>query len=415
MAKSNEQKFWKNFAKFNWEKKAILVRNFESSLSEINEEQIFMMLVSYSNQCRKTTSARGFKFYVHGQRQHEEEILQILPLEKDRSLLGYHSRMEKIFSDYCLVCDELLQVSQDNWGKLCAFTDKLFSYVGFPNRFSELGLYLGNYRKTPFGVHVDGCGVFSFPVVGQKKFRLWTSAFVKKNPKLNRADHYSQFKKNSVVFNAKPGDMTYWPSSAWHIAESDGSFSATWSLGVWLDRSHQETVEDALKPLLKSQLGSLGEDCVTNPKPAQKNGQVLELPLHQLKSISVIRKLSKNALHDTFMKSWIELRSKQGLAKAPELKIKKNISLHSRIQQLDSNCIFWTKLKSEPKTIYAFQGNLVETSPAPELLKLIKDLNSGKTCIVADYLKGPHRQRDLSALRLLGQAGAFQSFLKKLI
>ena len=107
--------------------------------------------------------------------------------------------MEKYFSDYCLVCDELLQANQKNWKKLQEFTDTLFTHVGFPNQFVEMGLYLGNYRQTPFGVHVDGCGVFSFPVIGKKTFRLWKSEFGKQHPELDRAHDYSALKKNSQI------------------------------------------------------------------------------------------------------------------------------------------------------------------------------------------------------------------------
>ncbi len=60
--------------------------------------------------------------------------------------------------------------------------------------------------------------------------------------------------------------MTYWPSSAWHIAESNGSFSATWSLGVWVDQPHKEIFSESLKDLLEKKLGTKGEAPTTTFK-----------------------------------------------------------------------------------------------------------------------------------------------------
>ncbi|MBO9666314.1 MAG: RNA methylase, partial [Bdellovibrio sp.] len=242
-----DQKFWQNFAKNYWEKKALLLKNVQSSIHEISADEVFKLLVLYADLCRKRHDPEGFKFFIDGFKADAGDVLQVLPEKKDRSLQGYHARMEKLFPDYCLVCDELLTVNLNKQHLLTHFTNSLYHHIGFPNRFTEMGLYLGNYRKTPFGVHVDSCGVFSFPVAGTKSFRLWTPAFVKKNPALDRAFNYDKYKKASELLQAGPGDMTYWPSSAWHIAESDGSFSATWSLGVWVDQPHKNVFSESLQ------------------------------------------------------------------------------------------------------------------------------------------------------------------------
>lgn len=401
MAKSNQSPFWKSFAKTYWEKKPLLAKKFDSPVAEIKEEHIFKMLVEYSDHCRKIKSADGFKFYIDGQIQYDDETLQVLPEKKDKTLQGYNQRMEEIFDDYCLVCDELLQVNQENSAKLKSFTETLFTHVGFPNRFSEIGLYLGNYRQTPFGVHVDGCGVFSFPVVGQKTFRLWTPEFARKNPTLDRTHEYSKFKKNSETMIASAGDMTYWPSSAWHIAESDGSFSATWSLGVWVDRTHQENVETALKPLLKTKLAKTGMEKMVH-NHSQKENQATTLPANYLKSVLALKNISESEWHDTLLKSWIALSSKNGLKNFPQIKTQSKLSLKSKIK-LKSSAILWSNLKSESKTVYAFHGHLIEGQPSVSIVKLIQALNTGKTCVISDFIKG----KDLETIKTLAQAGAF--------
>lgn len=404
MAHSNDQTFWKSFAKTYWEKKPLLVKKFSSPVSDIDDSHIFSMLVDYSDHCRKIKSADGFKLYIDGQLQYDQETLQMLPVKKDKSLQGYNQRMEEVFEDYCLVCDELLQVSQRSSKKLRTFTENLFSYVGFPNRFSELGLYLGNYRQTPFGVHVDGCGVFSFPVIGKKIFRLWSPEFARKNPSLDRSHDYGKFKKNSETMVASAGDMTYWPSSAWHIAESDGSFNATWSLGVWVDRTHQQNLETAFKPLLQSKLAANGTQTM-NYSASQKVDEATVLPKNYLDSVAALKNISENEWHDTLLKSWMELSSKSGFKNFPQIKPQPKLSLKSKIENR-SGAILWSNLKTKNKTVYAFQGHLIEDAPSTSLVKLIQALNSGKVCVISDYIK----IKDLKTLQALALAGAFDLF-----
>ena len=141
-------KFWSHFAKNIWERKPLVLRDVQSPLLEIDQTEIFALLVSYADRCRKAKTPDGFKFFVEGIRVHDYDVLQVLPIKNDKSLLGYHARMNVLFTDYCLVCDELLQVNLEKQARLTQFTDELYRHVGFPNRFAEMGLYLGNYQSS---------------------------------------------------------------------------------------------------------------------------------------------------------------------------------------------------------------------------------------------------------------------------
>lgn len=231
-----DEKFWSRFAKSSWERKPVVIQNIQSDLLQLSEAEVFELVVQAATKARKEKSTLGFKFFVDGIRSSDYETMYVLPKRSDKSFAGYHERMERVYQDYCLVCDDLLNV-KDKKSPVAKFTREIYKHVGLSKQFAEMGLYLGNYRKTPFGVHVDPCGVLSFPVRGIKKFRTWTSSYARKNPDLEQSFRYAKHKPSSKLLVAKPGDMAYWPSSAWHIAESNGSFSATWSLGIWLDRT----------------------------------------------------------------------------------------------------------------------------------------------------------------------------------
>ncbi len=393
--------FWEKFSKDYWEKKALLVKNFNSSITDIDEKEVFSMLVQYSDSCRRLKSSEGFKLFVDGQMLHPEETIDFLPRKSDKNLLGYNHRMEKDFSDYCLVCDELLQTSQKNWTKIQEFTNTLFSLVGFPNRFVEMGLYLGNYRKTPFGVHVDSCGVFSFPIFGQKFFRLWDPEFAKSHPTLDRSLNYNKFKKDSLILKAKPKDMTYWPSSAWHIAESDGTFNATWSLGVWVDRTHAENIETSLRPLFQKKLGNSGMQTLTPNFEVPDNGKILSLPKNYLDSIDKLRSITKNQLKDQLTRSWLQQVSMQGFKTATREILPSNFTTVRELKLPKGKKIFWAQLSSKKRILLAFEGVVVETNPSSELIELIKALNSEKTCRFEKYLKGRQKKTHFKVIKQL--------------
>jgi ribosomal protein L16 Arg81 hydroxylase len=407
--------FWQSFSKNYWEKKPLVLKNVKSELLQMSDAVIFSLLVDYSNQCRKNKNADGFKFYINGLKTSESDVLQILPIKADKNLLGYHKRMNKMFTDYCLVCDELLQANTDYQSLLIDFTNSLYKSVGFPNRFSEMGLYLGNYRKTPFGVHVDSCGVFSFPVSGNKKFRLWTADYVKKNPALDRAFVYMKHKKNSLVMDLKPGDLAYWPSSAWHIAEGDGEFSATWSLGIWVDRPHKTVMTDLVSLIVGAQLSQSKRTKTVSGNLSgmtefenlhTEYGQIIQLPKSHQQAIKLIQGLEAPELNQFFLHQWMQHVSKQGFKNSPKYYLKIRPKSKIKLRQLNSKILWLKDLTDKSKYHFSFAGVVFETTDSSQLLDLIKALNSGETCILSDYLVGKNQKNDLKALQKIATAGA---------
>jgi hypothetical protein len=374
--------FWATFAKNYWEKKPGAFKGRDFTLLEIDAQQIFELLLLYSDHCRKTRTIEGLKFYIDGQKQYIDDVLELLPLKHDRSLHGYHQRLSRELSDYCLVCDELMQVSMAHWNLLGEFMRGLYKHTGLPNRFAEIGLYLGNYRKTPFGVHVDGCGVLSIPVAGVKTFRLWTPEFIEKNPDLKEAHSYGNYKKNSSLLTAKPGDITYWPSKYWHIAESDGSFSATWSIGVWVDQPASELLIQTIRPLISRKLKSNAKSSSIHfASPPAENGHIGNLPSVLNESIQTLLNLSKAELHDVFLRRWLETVSKNGFKNAPKPNLQSRLKRQDRLQRKSSQPITWSVL-SDRRLCIAANGILIDLPNSEKTISLIENLNLGKTCAV---------------------------------
>jgi ribosomal protein L16 Arg81 hydroxylase len=371
--------FWKFFAEKYWENKPTAIRNALLPVLDIKADEIFRWLLAYSDICRRTRSADGIKFYIDGNAQYVEEIIELLPVEKDRSLLGYHRRMQEMFSDYCLVCDELLQVSREKWPVIANFTNAIYQHVGYPNRFAEIGLYLGNYKKTPFGVHVDGCGVFSIPVIGTKTFRLWAPNFVEKHPSLKESHRYSSFKKNSTLLSAVPGDIVYWPSPYWHVAESEGEFSATWSLGVWVDKPLAKIISETLEPLLTARLESDADLRSIEFSPdALTGGELIELPPALRRSWAAIQKLNEAQWQEALRRFWSHKLSTQGFKNPPRPGDFDKMNPHRPFKLVSGSLIHWTKLLNGSFEISVY-GKSFQIKKHSRLTDILKRLNDGKT------------------------------------
>lgn len=207
---------------------------------------------------------------------------------------------------------------------------------------------------------------------------------------------------------ASPGDMTYWPSSEWHIAESDGSFSATWSLGVWVDQPHKEMFSDALKGLIDSKSGLSANAPTTQFKNLHNTaGEVAELPLAYQQSMEMLKNLTHDELQETFLKAWMKHISLQGFKNIPTVDCKLTIKSKLKLRSNRSLILWQQGLSSKDKFFFSFGGVLVESSRSSGLLKLVKAINSGTTCSVSDFLKGATLKTDLKSLQILAAAGAF--------
>src|SRR5215216_4692269 len=126
------------------------------------------------------------------------------------------------------------QFSNPLWRRIVNTVDALARYVGISASRMDTQVFLGTYNQTPFGVHVDDASAFHFPVIGKKRMRFWEDSFVRQTPAIRQAQHYEQFLTESVINEATPGEIIYWPSHYWHVGESRGEFAVTWRFAYWI-------------------------------------------------------------------------------------------------------------------------------------------------------------------------------------
>jgi hypothetical protein len=165
------------------------------------------------------------------------DVGRYLPSPADASLAAWARRLHGLLGGrgFGLVVDGYQAHDATLWQRLCEFTAGLYARTGVPGEEARAALFLGNYARTPFGVHRGRSTNFMFVLDGVKRIRAWPDSFFRdKEPPTNSLE-YERYNDASVVLEGRPGDVIYWPSSWWHIGEDAGGLSVAVSLMLFME------------------------------------------------------------------------------------------------------------------------------------------------------------------------------------
>jgi hypothetical protein len=227
--------FWSGFHRRFWGRRGTVLPD-PTGKPLAGADHVFARLVAVSE--RWGGADRSFVpelFVEHAQAL--TDIDRFLPTKSDGSIAGWTARVTSqlggrtfgfVVDDYH-VHDELV------WRRVREFLRGLYDVTGLPGEEAKLTLFLGNYARTPFGLHRGRSDNFMFAVDGIKRIRAWPDAFFHGKPDMTNRLDYERYKPDSVVLEARPGDVIYWPASYWHIGEDAGGPSIAISLALFMD------------------------------------------------------------------------------------------------------------------------------------------------------------------------------------
>ncbi len=169
-----------------------------------------------------------------------------LPRADETSMAQYLARLDRRFAPNRFgVQFRSMEREWIMWSRFSAIARELQGLLKLGAGRMDLVGFLGNYRRTAFGVHKDSQHVFTFVVAGRKRMLLWPiEAFagrseVPDNPALKQAGlfaltktEFARARKKAIVLEARPGDLMYWPPSYWHCADPTPGVGITVTLGV---------------------------------------------------------------------------------------------------------------------------------------------------------------------------------------
>lgn len=315
---SLDDEAWSVFATSYWERRPLVIEQFAGPALPLDGRSLFAAMCMLAANCPAERRERWIQIYVDGVRKPNEHIEELLPTPHDESLEGYDVRVCRAVGgrEYLVRMEKLHVFYGPYWDVAFRFLGSLFRHVGIPPG-ADTAVFMGRYRRTPSGVHVDNLSSFNFPIVGRKGLRVWPRAYVKRNPTLVGATAYEAHLDASQLLEAEPGGLVYWPSSAFHIGEGGGAFSATLGIGVWIDKQPLGMVLELLGQLVHDADPAAAALVRTYAvEPDQRNVERLPEPV-QSAVMRIEQLVASGALRTAATRHWLETLTSNSLKAAP--------------------------------------------------------------------------------------------------
>src|SRR6185437_16854298 len=222
------------FVREHWER-TITVMPGAAGAGWISPDELFHALLETGRHSVEDEASR-YVVWIGGELQEKPEAFAAEA--SDRSLSGYISRLEELAGEreFTVLLPNPHRYDSTVRARAREFVSVLAQYSGVPCGGFDSGIFLGRYSKTPFGVHRGQMSVFTFPVLGTKRFLLWPRPYGEQHVDIQDSLNYAHHLPTAAVMTAKPGDISYWPGDYWHVADGPMAVSASINIGVWWDR-----------------------------------------------------------------------------------------------------------------------------------------------------------------------------------
>ncbi len=388
--------FWARFAAETWEKRTTVLAGADAALlPTITPDELLPAVVA----CAESFLAgdeQKVRLYVDGDQVdvREGKLGELLPGRRDGSFEAYDHRMTQQhgFRDYALVIADWHQFSRPLWERIVGSVAGLTRFLGISASRMDTQVFLGTYRRTPFGVHVDETSAFHFPILGTKRMRFWDASYVRTIPALRHARHYEAFLERSSVAEARPGEVIYWPSSAWHVGESSGEFSVTWRFAYWLaDGLRRRAMVSASELFDAARAGPLTSLPATPARCDRIEG--VEQILRDMEAV-----VHSTDLRARLVAGWLEQCSSFGFLRVPAPE--PAVARAGRLRRRPPFCLYAVPIGRD-HWCFAAGGMSCTRQAGPEVRDLVDDLNSDAQVTV-------ERADAAGLLALCLESGAFE-------
>lgn len=162
-------------------------------------------------------------------------LAPLLPEPKEKSLGAWVRRLrsDPRFETFGLFVNAA-QTHRPFWLAMREVLRVLGRHVAAPTSSLNTDVFIGNYRRTTFGVHRDRLDNLMFMVQGRRTMRLWSDAVWRERTGTESEDEtfqeYDEHVDAAETFELHAGDVLYWPADTWHVGEGDEEVSISFNL-----------------------------------------------------------------------------------------------------------------------------------------------------------------------------------------
>jgi 50S ribosomal protein L16 3-hydroxylase len=389
-----QNKFWSDFIAHYWEQSPLVTDIYDLPIT--TSDEIFSALLKYADRYRDGTVSDSELRWIfncralgHAQLGMRYDYREYMARSQDGSLAGYISRLAShdIYSYFLQLADYHIY-NIEVWNRIREFTINLYNRVGMPGQKAWCDIVIGRYDCTPFGVHLDGASNFAFGIEGIKTIYLWEPEFYQREMAHRDPYDYRRYLSKAIALDITPGKMIYWPSQYWHVAESNGELSVVLNLAFYIKGS-------AVAPLLDNLSAELGARLGEKENAARYDfnaSRLLEMAQEEPYPLS----LAADTLKRTTEGNWAEhalstiwLQKLTGLCYRRAILPKPYAPLNDEVRvRVDSRYPVLYRKLSDNILICSANGHCLKTTGHPNVIEMLRHLNSGRVVRVGDVVDG---------------------------
>ena len=357
---------------------------------------MFRVLTGAVERLRSGDSSVSFVFWLD--RKQLGEFDALLPDSNDGTLENYLHRVGKAVGglEFTLLLANPHLYNEAFWRTSRSIARELFEHVGYPCGGIDTCMFLGTYRKTPFGVHRGQMSVVTFPVLGTKQFLLWPRGYGESHDDIRDSLEYDHHLDHAIEAAGSARDMLYWPADYWHIADGTGASTAAWNIGIWWDRPPIVRVLEEVSEILADTVESADSRGVNLRTDFGSNGAAIPTELRE--ALAIIRgAVSGQDLDHRVARQWLKFASADGFRDVPPLLGAPPPSPQARLR-LVPNINGLVYRHAAGLASIAANGHVGELVLADDTLDLLDALKSGKALSIEDPQLSPQSREALSFL-----------------
>jgi 50S ribosomal protein L16 3-hydroxylase len=384
---SLDKNFWRMFTKTYWNRRPTVIRApFRSSI--VTPAEVFRAVVSATQRLREPTD--DFIFHIDsGRVVLDADLDRWLPRADDGSIERYFSRIARTSARRqvaIFVKDFQVELGWVFFRRLRQFLKGFYEFEGVPAMRAEVGLFFGNYQRSNSGVHRDSADIFCFVVDGRKRIRVWPADAVPSSSPVTGPGSYGRFLKHSICLEGEPGDIIYWPSSYWHVAESGGWLGSSLSVALYYGSGLARSMTPGLEAGSREILGcdkAIGSLPFSNPRA-----------LFHLASSAERLERESERLTRALMRFWMDRITGYGFARIPRARGRVQLRVDQTVRANAASPILCRKFNHD--LVVSANGRSIAVSYHRNVVELIRTLNRGQDFLTTDLLAVAQQKRQSS-------------------
>jgi 50S ribosomal protein L16 3-hydroxylase len=273
------------------------------------------------------------------------------------------------------------------------------SLRGLPGEDTKATLSLGNYDRTPIGVHKGDSHTFLFVLHGRKRIRLWPKKYFTKSNRIEHSIEYDNFKDDSILMEGNPGDILYWPSGHWHIEESaaDRELSMGLSIELFMDSRRSVAGWSTIGKLIQARIQTREESSVFfDPKNHQLNLEFLPELVKQSK-LAIQEAANNPSLKLAVEVTVLNYLSAMGFTRVPVISLERILDESDIISGVPGSPILWIQWIDD-QVVCSVNGHAFSIPDSEEYLNILSKLNWGSSGTVRKFISNcemPHIAKQL--------------------